>query len=341
MATSAPHILVHEYISGGGWPEPELPNGLVAEGLAMLRAVLMDFRAWGGAQITTTLDYRLANVSLSADHVIVLAPQDHLAVLGKLAEQCTAALIIAPESDGILASLSTLMVTNGVRLLGSNPSSVATAADKWACHRLFSQAGLPTPGTCCVDVNGAQKAAEKNGFPIVIKPVDGVGCEGVSLISDTLSLQSFLEKSRYFGTRFLIQRYIEGTHASACLLVVGKDNLCLSINRQLIEVGMPFSYQGSELPFTGNKHQEAIELAKRAATLIPGLKGYIGVDLLITNEGCYLIEINPRLTTSYIGLRSVVNINLAKAIWEASIQDILPQKAALSGRVAFRKENLI
>lgn len=341
MTTSAPHVLVHEYISGGGWPEPKLPNGLVAEGLAMLRAVLVDFRDWGGARITTTRDYRLVNVSLPADHVIVLDPREHYPVLEKLAGQCTAALIIAPESDGILASLSTLMVSNGARLLGSSPGSVATAADKWACHRLFTQAGLPTPGTWHVDVDGARKAAEKAGFPIVIKPVDGVGCEGISLISDTFSLQSVLEKSRYPGTRFLLQRYIEGDHASACLLVAGKDNLCLSLNRQFIHVGAPFSYQGSEVPFTGDKHQAAIELAKRAAALVPGLKGYIGVDMLITSEGCYLIEINPRLTTSYIGLRSVVNINLAEAIWEASIRDILPRKVALSGRAAFRKENLI
>ena len=340
MTTSAPHVLVHEYISGGGWPEPKLPNGLVAEGLAMLRAVLADFRAWGGAQITTTRDYRLANVSLSADHVIELDPQDHYAVLEKLAGQCTAALIIAPESDGILASLSTLMVSNGARLLGSGPGSVATAADKWTCHRLFTQAGLPTPDTCYVDADDARKAAEKIGFPLVIKPVDGVGCEGISLIPDTFSLHSVLEKSRYSGTRFLLQRYIEGDHASACLLVAGNDNLCLSLNRQFIEVGARFSYHGSEVPFTCDKHQAAVELAKRAATLVPGLKGYIGVDILITNQGCYLIEINPRLTTSYIGLRSVVNINLAEAIWEASIRDILPREVALSGRVTFRKENL-
>ncbi len=340
MTTSAPHVLVHEYISGGGWPEPRLPNGLVVEGLAMLRAVLADFRSWGGAWITTTRDYRLADVALSADHVIDLGPQDHYEVLAKLAGQCTAALIIAPESDGILASLSTLMVSNGARLLGSGPGSVAIAADKWACYRLFTQAGLPTPCTCCVGADGARKAAEKIGFPLVIKPVDGVGCEGIRMIPDTFSLQSVLRKNRYSGIRFLLQRYIEGNHASACLLVAGNDNLCLSLNRQLIEIGAPFSYQGSEVPFACDKHQAAIELAERAATLVPGLKGYIGVDILITTEGCYLIEINPRLTTSYIGLRSVVNINLAEAIWDASIRDILPRKVTLSGRVAFRKEHL-
>lgn len=307
----------------------------------MLRAVLDDFRAWGGVRTTTTRDYRLTNASLSADKVVELSPQDHDEVLEKLAGQCTAALIIAPESDGILASLSALMVRNGARLLGSGPGSVATAADKWACHRLFTQAGLPTPDTCYADGDGACKAAEKIGFPLVIKPVDGVSCEGISLIPDVPSLHSVLEKSRYVDRRFLLQRYIEGEHASACLLVAGNDNLCLSINRQFIEIDRPFSYQGSEVPFTGDKHQAAITLAQRAAALVPGLKGYIGVDLLIANEGCYVIEINPRLTTSYIGLRSVVNLNLAQAIWEASIQNILPRNVVLQGKFAFRKENLI
>jgi predicted ATP-grasp superfamily ATP-dependent carboligase len=49
---------------------------------------------------------------------------------------------------------------------------------------------------------------------------------------------------------------------------------------------------------------------------VPGLSGYIGMDILIADEGCYRIEINPRLTTSYIGLRQVVNINLSLKIKE-------------------------
>ena len=72
---------------------------------------------------------------------------------------------------------------------------------------------------------------------------------------------------------------------------------------------MPFSYRGSEIPFSSDKHEETINLAKQAVALVPGLSGYIGMDILIAVEGCYLLEINPRLTTSYIGLRLVVNMN--------------------------------
>jgi len=76
-----------------------------------------------------------------------------------------------------------------------------------------------------------------------------------------------------------------------------------------MEIGMPFSYRGSEIPFSSDKHEETINLAKQAVALVPGLSGYIGMDILIAVEGCYLLEINPRLTTSYIGLRLVVNMN--------------------------------
>ncbi len=340
MASLAPNILVYEYFSGGCWPGPELPPGLAAEGLAMLRAVLADFQAWGGVKITTTLDYRLSEVSLPAERLIHLHPENHYTVLEQLAGQCTAALIIAPESDGILARLSTLMESGGARLLGSSPASVATASNKWDCHRLFSQAGLPTPDTRLVDVKTAMGAAEKIGFPLVIKPVDGVGCEGVSLISDAASLQKALEKNDFYGTRLLLQSYIEGDHASISLLIAEKDTLCLSLNKQFIEIGAPFSYRGGEVFFPCDKREEAFDLAKRATALVPGLKGYVGVDILITENGCYIIEINPRLTTAYVGLRRVVNINLAEAIWGAVMQGALPQDVSLSGSVIFRKEDL-
>ena len=43
-------ILVHEYVTGGGWPTPDLPPGLAEEALAVLRALLADLRAWAGSR---------------------------------------------------------------------------------------------------------------------------------------------------------------------------------------------------------------------------------------------------------------------------------------------------
>ena len=56
-----------------------------------------------------------------------------------------------------------------------------------------------------------------------------------------------------------------------------------------------------------------IELARRAVEVVPGLQGYVGVDLVL-GEHPQVIEINPRLTTSYVGLRRFVRNNLMRVM---------------------------
>ena len=47
---------------------------------------------------------------------------------------------------------------------------------------------------------------------------------------------------------------------------------------------------------------------------IPGLWGYVGVDLVIGDNGPVVLEVNPRLTTSYIGLSRSIGHNVAELL---------------------------
>ena len=55
---------------------------------------------------------------------------------------------------------------------------------------------------------------------------------------------------------------------------------------------------------------------------MPPARGYVGVDLVLGasahGEDDAVIEINPRVTTSYVGLRQAVNENLAQALLEGA-----------------------
>jgi len=306
----------------------------------MLQAVLADFQSWGQVRTLATLDARLCGLSLPADLVVVLHPEVHSRSLADLAAKCNAALIIAPESDGVLARLSALVERAGADLLGASPEAISVAADKWECYQRFVKAGLPTPDTWRVRHADAVAAAEKMGWPLVVKPVDGVGCEGVGLATDADSLHLALEHPALKGGDILLQRYIVGTHASVSLLVAARGTLALSLNEQWIHIGVPFAYRGGVVPLAHPLRERALELAQQAVSLIPGLRGYVGVDLVLDDEVCYLIEVNPRLTTSYVGLRQVINVNLAQAIWQACRQNVLPSPAIVSGKASFHKEEL-
>ena len=72
-------------------------------------------------------------------------------------------------------------------------------------------------------------------------------------------------------------------------------------------------------------------MSVRAVGLVPGLRGYIGVDLILDEHapGVSVVEINPRLTTSYVGLRAALGQNLMAALFQPG-----PSGFSISGQVA-------
>ena len=331
-------ILVHEYVTGGGWPTPDLPPGLAGEALAVLRALLADLRAWGRFPVVTTCDRRLHGTPLTADRVVDLDAEVYPTKVVELARECGAALVVAPEGGGVLEHLSSLVSDAGVSLLGSLPEAVAVAADKWECYRRFSQAGLPTPETIRVSPGVASEAAARLGYPVVVKPIDGAGCEGVGLVADGRVLKRALgQPALRSAEAILVQKYASGPAASVSLLVADGRSTVLSLNEQRVRAGIPFAYDGGVASWPHPRRAEACEVAQRAVGLVPGLRGYVGVDLVIGEQTCWLIEINPRPTTSYVGLRRVVGLNLAAAIWHACRDGSLPASVAVPPLAAFGK----
>jgi hypothetical protein len=91
------------------------------------------------------------------------------------------------------------------------------------------------------------------------------------------------------------------------------------------------------VPFDNPVKGEAFEVAKRVVKSISGLQGYVGVDFILTKEGAVVIEVNPRLTTSYVGLRRVVNFNPAQAVASAVLKHKLPEHHKSCGCTYFSK----
>ncbi len=337
-STSAPPsaILVHEYVTGGGWPDPHIPTGLAAEALTILRALLADLRSWGRFAVVTTRDSRLPTPGLDADRIVDVDCEVYLESLLELGRECGAALVVAPEGGGALERVSARLSDAGVMLLGSAAAAVAVAADKWECHRRFVRAGLPTPESLCVAPADAGAAAASLGYPVVVKPLDGAGCDGVGLVTSDAALGAVLQQPALLAaTSVLVQKYVEGQAASVSLLVADGRSIALSLNGQRVRAGVPFTYDGGVASLPHPRSEEARELARKAVALVPGLRGYVGVDLVLGEEGCWLIEINPRATTSYVGLRRVIDVNMAAAIWDACRDGVLPAAVATPPSAAF------
>ena len=113
------------------------------------------------------------------------------------------------------------------------------------------------------------------------------------------------------NNQFIAQKFIEGQPASVSVISTGTKAVSVSLNKQFVNLTDPYNepkYSGGVVPLDNELKKNSLRDAKHLVEAFNGLKGYIGVDIILTNEEVVIMEVNPRLTTSYIGLRKIVNL---------------------------------
>lgn len=337
-------VAVIEYATGGGFSREALNPLLFPEGYGMLRAVIEDLKR-GGYRVITTLDARLKPFCrLPADEEVIIAPgEDLITKLTSHLDTIDGALIIAPALNNALYKLTRFFEDRGVKLLGAGSEATRVASDKWLTYLALREAGIPVPVTLVADLDEdpelLAQEIEELGYPVVFKPVDGASCAGLCLVEKPSHVESALRRLQMETGRkqFLIQEYLPGLHSSVSLICDGRKAFPLSLNAQYIKLSTPEAnskYEGGYVPMEHLLAKEARNIAKGAVEAIPDLKGYVGVDLVLTERGPIVVEVNPRLTTTYLGLRKVLKINLSEAIIHAAFGEEMPEETGFAG-VAF------
>jgi predicted ATP-grasp superfamily ATP-dependent carboligase len=314
----ASRVFVSEYVTGGAWPEADVPQSLRIEGRAMAVAVAADLAAVDGWRVVTTWDRRLGPSPFPAgiDVVPVGSPQEEPAEFLRLARECAAALVIAPEFDGLLEQRCRVVESAGGRLLGCSAEAVARCADKLALAELLGRQGLPV-----VPTSAASADATPDRWPVVLKPRDGAGSLDVRLARSAAEWHAAWTHSAPRGPAgFVVQPLVSGAALSAAALIGdGGQVEVWPLARQRLSDDGRFTYQGGEVPAAEAPRWQAaaeelvrsvIQTVSRSAR---GLRGYVGFDLIADEQAgrLWLVEINPRLTTSYIGYRALAADNLA------------------------------
>jgi tyramine---L-glutamate ligase len=301
-------VLVFEYITGGGMNKSELPEDLAREGLLMLQALIGDLDKLSKVEPIIMLDFRMtAMLSTHSRYTHVIdSGQDCHQEFANLLQTCDAAWPIAPESEGILQSLCEAVERAGKILLSSPSSAVAVAGNKWLTYRHLSQHSIGMVVT--------QRLVDFDCLSgeWILKPVDGVGCMDSFLITDQQEFDAItpaIDKEKY-----IIQPHLRGEKTSlSCFFKQGHGWLVCA-NRQHFEINNK-QYHLREITVNFSPDlSKYLPLVNELATAIPDLWGYVGIDLIETANDILVLEINPRLTSSYVGINDALGINCADAV---------------------------
>ena len=345
-------ILVFEYFTASG----EKDKCIISEAEALIFALLDNLKDYNVDLVInesyedTVKDYENVNA--------ILIDEDIVSWLEDNAKDFSKAIFISAENDNNLYKITKILEENNVRTYTSSAEACFKSSDKYETYEeLFNIVPQPRSFRFKIDPKGYWKRAIENlhekwqaedpltPLKLIIKPLVGVDCENIVIIENIEDLTLDLDKIFVPGSRVIVQEYIEGEDISVSLISDGEKAIPISLNKQYVELkGDKGTYIGGKLPYESEYKQEAFEIATKAVEAIDGLKGFVGVDLLINADekdvySVYLLEINSRFTTPYVGLNEIANINIGKTIvelidGEISIEDI---EISLDGEVEFKK----
>jgi len=255
----------------------------------MLQAVLQDALELQGFEVAILRDPRLSTLTVHTlpDWKTVLA-------WGEIF------LIIAPEMGRCLWELQREVLQAGKILWGCGLEAVQCCT-----YKSLTAARLAAHNIAPIPCYFPQQKLPRNIQQFVIKPNDGAGC-GDTFLATRRQLSTLSQQI----LNPIIQPYLAGENLSLCVLYGQGQSRVVAVNQQLITIeDSKFCYHGSEV----NAFPELIPTAQRLAAqigrAIPDLWGWVGIDIILHKQQWLVTEINPRLTTSYVGLRQSLNQN--------------------------------
>jgi len=288
----------------------------------MLQALLRDLASAAGVEVVVAADPALT-IDWREATAVPVAPDDLCGSWAAIAARTDAVWPIAPETGGMLEAIVEIAHSAGAAVLASGSRALAVARSKTATSSWLAAHGIPVVATAPL----VSPPPADAGW--VVKPDDGTGAADTRLVADSAALARFAAT----GQPLVAQPYLRGKPLSLSLLAQEGEAWLLACNRQ--DVSMTdgvFAYRGSVVG-GAEKRRAALEpLARRIAAALPDLWGYIGVDLVDDEDEPRVLEINPRLTTSYAGLARCIGVNpaaLVLALRERPLRELIRPLAAI------------
>jgi predicted ATP-grasp superfamily ATP-dependent carboligase len=326
-------IFVYEYLTGGGI-DPDLAatssladlGALIVEGRLTRDALLADLHELDGVGVTVAVS-RFETVPNLADprraYRKAAAGEAMTHFVARVAREHDYAWIIAPECDGLL--LRMYDAVGATRWLGCAKEAVRLASSKSATAACLAAHDIATTPSL-----EPEQAEPRPGGRWVVKPDDGAGGLDAFVFDRLAEACAEYDARAAAGRNPVLQEWVDGEALSLSLIGHADGVELISINRQqitLLESAAAgrnphiVEFDGvavDQIARDSERGRELAGLAQRVAKALPGLRGFVGIDVVWhPQRGPVVIEVNPRLTVAYAGLSAALGRNLARDLLTA------------------------
>jgi biotin carboxylase len=200
----------------------------------------------------------------------------------------------------------------GLRFL--NPETAKLARDKVAVRQALARRGVRQPAFALArDVEELRRAVAEIGYPALVKPSDGYGSQNVSvLVSDAdldglaRRIEALAARPTDYGlgvaanNRFSVERYVKGAMIGADVFTGAHERVFLGVNDKAMFPPPSFAMRGSCFPSERHDTAAIRDYAYAVLDAIGFDFGAAHIEMIVAEDGPYLVEVNPRLVSAQI-----------------------------------------
>ncbi len=219
-------------------------------------------------------------------------------------------------------NLAEPLAKHGVTIFGTSLSDIDNAEDREKFDSLLSELDIPRPaGFTVVSADGALEAANKLGYPVLVRPSYFLGGRAMQIIYSDDDLATYMAEAVQASKSHpvLIDRYLQGVEVEVDAISDGETVVIPGIMEHIERAGV---HSGDSIAVYPPQHltkdiQET--LVDYTIKLTQGLhvKGLINIQFVVQGKDVYVLEVNPRSSRTVPFLSKVTGVNMVDLAMKA------------------------
>jgi carbamoyl-phosphate synthase large subunit len=216
-------------------------------------------------------------------------------------------IIEKEQPDGVLVqfggqtplNIAKALADAGAPIWGTSVDTIDLAEDRERFNALMRQLEIRQPeGATALSRDEALAAANKIGYPVLVRPSYVLGGRGMALVFDDAGLVEWLDEHiEWSGHPVLIDHFLDDAfEVDVDALCDGEHVTIGGIMQHIEEAGIHSGDSASVLPpyKISMYHIEIIREHTRRIGLALGVKGCFNIQFAIKDDVVYVLEVNPR-----------------------------------------------
>ncbi len=210
------------------------------------------------------------------------------------------------------------LVEGGVKLLGITSTLIEETEDRAGFSQFLHHLGLQQPESTTVHtLDEGVAAADRLGYPLIVRPSFVLGGRGMAIISEKRELEESLKCAFHAASDrpVLLERFlIDAIEVDIDAISDGEEVFIPGIMEHVEPAGVHSGDSACSLPpyrLSLFIQEELAGIAKRIALSLK-VVGLINIQLAIQDDAIYVLEVNPRASRTTPFISKATGIDLVK-----------------------------